>query len=436
MARQTTQEQRCRFYKRHIRGETYQDIGESEHISEACVRYWCRRQRDGGNCQSRYQRQAGGLLSRFELVVRYCILRLRLEHPGWGPNRILAKLSKRPSLKGLRLPDESSIGRYLHQWERFRRRAKGEVYRERPRQAERVHQRWQIDFKMEISLKDGSMVNLCNIRDPVGEACIGAFVFPAGRKKPGRRVTFAQVRAALRICFARWNTLPEEVQTDNEALFVGQPQDPFPSQFTLWLQGLGIAHLMSRSGRPTDNAEVERCHRTINEYAIVGNEDADLARLQSILDEATYELCFQLSSRAEGCGGRAPVQAHPELLQPRHPFQPELELAHFDLHAVDAYLATFVWQRKVGKTGQITMAGSKNRYSVGRNYARQHVLVRFDPADRHFVFYFADEPEKEIGRRPVRNLENEDLTGIAVWPIGLGPQQLLLPLPIFQGVSC
>jgi transposase InsO family protein len=127
---------------------------------------------------------------------------------------------------------------------------------------------------MEIGLKDGSMVNLCNIRDPVGEACIGAFVFPAGRKKPGRRVTFAQVRAALRICFACWNTLPEEVQTDNEALFVGQTQDPFPSQFTLWLQGLGIAHLMSRSRRPTDNAEVEHCHRTINEYAIVGNEDA------------------------------------------------------------------------------------------------------------------------------------------------------------------
>jgi hypothetical protein len=62
-----------------------------------------------------------------------------LEHPRWGPNRILAKLRKRPSLKSLRLPDESSIGRYLHQWERFRRRAKGEVYRERPKQAERVH---------------------------------------------------------------------------------------------------------------------------------------------------------------------------------------------------------------------------------------------------------------------------------------------------------
>jgi hypothetical protein len=158
--------------------------------------------------------------------------------------------------------------------------------------------------------------------------------------------------------------------------------------------------------------------------------------LQSILDEAVHELCFQLTSRAEGCCGRSPVQAHPELLQPRRPFRPDLELAHFDLRSVDAYLATFVWHRKVGKTGQITMAGSQKRYSVGRNYARQQVLVRFDPADRHFVFSLADEPVKEIGRRLVRKFASEDLTGTAVWPIGLGPQQLLLPLPIFQGVSC
>jgi transposase InsO family protein len=435
MARQTTQAQRFRFYKRHIQGETYQAIGESEQISKECVRYWCRRQRDGGNCQSRYGRRAEGLLSCFGPLVRFGILRLRLEHPRWGPNRILARLKKRPSLKRQRLPSESSIGRYLHHWERFHRRAKIEVLRERPRQPERVHQRWQIDFKMEISLKDGSLVNLCNVRDPVGEACIGAFVFPAGRKKPGRRVTFPQVRSALRLCFARWNTLPDEVQTDNEALFVGQPQDPFPSQFTLWLQGLGILHLMSRSGIPTDNAEVERCHRTIHDYAVVGNEGADLAELQSILDEAVYELCFELPSRAEGCGGLTPVEAHPELLQPRRPFQPEHELAHFDLRAVDAFLATFVWHRKVGKTGQITMAGSQNRYSVGRNYARQLVLVRLDPTDRHFVFSLADEPEREIGRRPVKKINSAELTGIASWPIGLGVQQLILPLPFFQEVS-
>ena len=436
MARQTTPEQRRSFYQRHLQGRTYQEIADHEGVSKECVRYWCRRQRDGGIVQSRYRRVPAGLLSRFDPKVRYGILRLRLEHPRWGPNRIHARLRKRSSLHGLPLPSDSSIGRYLHQWERFQRPRKL-VQRERLKQPLRVHQRWQIDFKLEIPLKDGSLVNLCTIRDPVGEACIGAFLFPAGQAgKRGRRVNFEEVRSALRTCFARWGTLPEEVQTDNEVVFAGKPQDTFPSQFTLWLRGLGIAHLMIRSGKPKDNAEVERCHRTISDYAIVGNEDADQGRLQGILDEAVYELCYELSSRAEGCGGKPPICAHPELLQPRRPFQPEHELALFDLHAVDAYLATFTWQRRVGKTGQVTIGGRHQYYSVGRTYARRMVLVRFDPDDRHFAFFDMDDPDTEIGRRPARGPVVEDLTGLAVWPLGLGPQQLSLPLPISEGVNC
>ena len=63
-----------------------------------------------------------------------------------------------------------------------------------------------------------------------------------------------------------------------------------------------------------------------------------------------------------------PIQAHPELLQPGRPFQPEHELALFDLNKVDTFLASFTWQRKVGKTGQITIGGPHKRYSVGRGW--------------------------------------------------------------------
>lgn len=140
--------------------------------------------------------------------------------------------------------------------------------------------------------------------------------------------------------------------------------------------------------------------------------------------------------RHEGYRGLSPIQAHPELLQPRHSFQPEHELALSNLQAVDAYLATLVWQRKVGLTGQITMSGAHERYSVGRAYARQQVLVRFDPLDRHYVFFLPSNPETEIGRMPARNLDIADLTGIQPWPIGVGFQQFLLPLPFFQEVFC
>jgi hypothetical protein len=175
---------------------------------------------------------------------------------------------------------------------------------------------------------------------------------------------------------------------------------------------------VTRPGRPTDNAEVQSCHRTVTEYAIVGHEQASAPQLQQILDQALYELNFELPSRAEGCRGQPPVTAHPELLQPRRPFQPEHELALFDLQRVDAYLARFTWQRKVGKPGQIEVG--RQRYSVGRAYARRSVLIRFDPADRHFVFYDVDAPELEIRRRPAKGLDMTDLTGLSpTWDCAL-----------------
>lgn len=98
MNTQTSPAQRREFYIRHCQGETYQQIARHDGVSKECVRYWCRRQRDGGGCESSYHRPPGGFLSRFHPLVGYVILRLRLEHPRWGPNRILAKLRKRPAL--------------------------------------------------------------------------------------------------------------------------------------------------------------------------------------------------------------------------------------------------------------------------------------------------------------------------------------------------
>jgi transposase InsO family protein len=437
MIAHTTPRQRQQFFVLHQGGETYQQIGERFSVSAECVRYWCRRQRDGGTCQTTYHREAAGLLGRFDPKVRFCVLRLRLEHRRWGPNRIRKKLQRRVSLRGTRIPSEASIGRYLHRWPRFHRRRKQQIVRVRPYQPVAVHQRWQLDFKLGIALQDGTLVNLHTVRDPFGEVCIGAFVSPAGRVGHiPRRVTFSEIQSTLRACFARWSTLPVELQTDAEPVLVGQPQDTFPSRFTLWLRGFGIDHLVIRPGKPTDNAEVERCHRTLMDYAIVGNENVTIDQLQTILDQAVYELAFELPSRAASCHGQPPVSAHPELLQPRRRFQPEHELALFDLGRVDAYLATFTWERRVGKTGQINLGGQHQVYSVGRSYACRQVWVRFDPADRHFVFYQDESAEREIRRRPARSLDLTDLTGLAFWPTGLKLQQLALPLsiPDLQGV--
>lgn len=442
MKRHTTPDQRRTFHELHEQGLTYPQIAKQYNVSRECVRYWCRRQRDGGSCRTTYHKVPTGMLSCFDSLVRYCILRLRLEHPRWGPGRIRFHLGRRPALRGMTLPSRAQIGRYLHQWPKFRRPRKKKAEDHRPDPPTEVHQRWQLDFKVDIALQDDTPVDLHTARDPVGEACIGAVIYTTKQVHTLRtRVPMTDARSTLRRCFAQWGTLPDEVQTDREPTLVTSGEDSFPSTFTLWLTGLGIKHLVSRAGKPTDNAEVERCHRTVNDYAIVGNEKHPPVELQSILDDSVLELAFELPSRAEGCAGRTPVEAHPELLEPRHPFRAEHELAHFDLARVDALLSTFTWKRRVDKTGQICIGGYHERYSVGRAYARQEVVVRFHPADRCFVFYLPESEQndqaaemlREIGRRPARNLEVEDLTGLATWPAGLVPQQLPLSLCFEEG---
>jgi transposase InsO family protein len=442
MRKQTTPDQRHTFYRLHQEGLSYPDIAERYGVSRECVRYWCRRQRAGGSCQTVYHKNTAGLLSRFDPRVRYHVLRLRHRHPRWGPGRIRYHLGKISSLRGQALPSVAQIGRYLHQWPRFRRKPKKKRPDQRPHPPTRAHQRHQLDFKTNITLSNGGCVDLHTVCDPVGEMCIGAVLHVTEQVHTRtKRVSLEAARLTLRRSWDAFGTLPDEVQTDGEPTLVAQSANDLPTHFTLWLAGLGIRHLVIRVHTPTDNAEVERWHRTINEYAIVGNEQHPVAALQSILDVAVLELALDLPSRAEGCAGRTPVDAHPEMLEPKRPFRAEHELALFDLRRVDAFLSTFTWTRKVNKSGQISLGGQHEYYNVGRIYAKQEVRVRFDPADRHFVFYqsvpkdddSAEDELQEIRRQPARHLEVEDLTGMVTCPESLLPQQLPLPFCFVEG---
>jgi hypothetical protein len=431
MTVKTSEYERRQFYQLHQQGATYAEIAERFGVSLMCVRYWCRQERDGPDCRKRYVRKKVGLLGRFHPRVRYVILRLRLKHPRWGPNRIRAHLKKRPSLLGCTLPSEAQIGRYLHQWRRFRRKPGKKPDRLPGDPPTRVHQRWQMDFKVQIRLDHDQRVSLFTVRDPFGEAYIGAFVFITGERS---RVKFAEARAVLRRCFDRWGTLPEEVQTDGESTLVSTHHNDFPSLFTLWLAGLGIQHRVIK--KVTHNAEVERCHRTVYEYAVVGNEDQLPDQLQRTLDQALYELNYELPSQAAGCSGKPPVSAHPELLEPPRPYQASLEINQFDLQLMDHYLASFKWVHRVSPYGQVSIGPHRARYTVSRAHAGQEVEVRFDPLDRHLVFSILGQPELVIRRCPAKGLDVPDLTGYDCWPVGPGPQQLLLPNFFAKEVSC
>lgn len=443
MYKRTDEAKRREFFHAHLSGKSYTEIAAEAGYSKECVRYWCRRQQNGGTVVSHYPGPAQGLLRRFHPLVRYGLLKLRLQHPGWGPGPLRLGLQKRACLARMALPSISQIGRYLHQFERFRRKKRSQPARSRPKQPTHTGQRWQLDFKMGIPLANGEQVNLFTLCDPFAEACMGACVFPAGRVgQAPKKVIQEQVRIFLRACFARWKILPDELQTDGESTLVANrgPND-FPTTFTLWLEGLGVHHLVIRPHRPTDNSEVERMHRTVHNFALKGCRLTDINQINATLLESVTTLVFELPSHAKHCDGRPPIQAHPELATPHSPFLPETELAHFDLRRVDQFLALFTWERRVGKTGQVDIG--THVYSVGRAYARKLVTIRFDPLTCELVFFAqidgTGKDGDELKRHPIQDCDTPHLIGFSLPGMAPGPQQLPLPLSwnlCQTGVSC
>jgi hypothetical protein len=290
-----------------------------------------------------------------------------------------------------------------------------------------VHQKWQMDFKVRIHLKGGETVQLHTVTDSFSNAHIGAFLYRS--KRNTSRVPYMDVQTTLRACFTEWGTLPDAIQTDGEPILAAAVGE-LPTRFTLWLAGLGIAHYKIASGKPTQNGSVERDHRTIYDYALFGQQHRCMSELQTYLHKCRHKLNKRYPSRSKRCGRKPPLIAHPELLVPLRAYQPQLEEVLFDLNKVDALLAQCRLERKVGKTGQITIGGMHETYCVGRAYARQYVHVRFEPSTRDYVAFVSNQKEslEEVKRFPARNISVNDILWRDMPERMICPQQMAFPL--------
>jgi hypothetical protein len=246
------------------------------------------------------------------------------------------------------------------------------------------------------------------------------------------KLTWEEVRQVLPRGFTEWQTLPDSVLTDNEMGLGGNPNDPFPSWLSLYLAGLGIKHNFIRSHQPTDQPQVERNHRTLDGFTDDEHSRQDLSHLQQALDQECYVYNHQFPSRASDCNGLPPLQAHPALLRPRRLFYPEWEVVLFDLQHVYGFLATFTFDRKVNRNGQVTLKG--HHYTVGLVHKGKNISVRLDAYTQEWVFFVRDEQdqEQELSRRKLFGIDFETLTGLEKPqdPLVLPPIQLTLPLAV------
>ena len=421
------------IYEGKLAGQTLAELAAEIGCSVACTRKWWRAGRDRGIAGLRAARRGRGptgLLSQFDPRVAAVALALKREHRRWGADRVLLALASQPELTGVRLPSRSQLAAF------FKARCPECVAprqprippKKRPPAATAAHEVWQLDNQEGIQLRNGEIATICNIRDPVGAAMIASRAFSVKTPRHWRKLHWTQIRAVLRAAFTEWQTLPDNVQTDNELGLAGGPNDPFPGRLTLWLVGLGIAQRFIRPGCPTDQPQIERNHRTLADLALDDQAVTDLEQLQHALDRERNLYNHHFPSHASDCAGRPPLTAHPELLHPRHYYQPELELVLFDLQRVYAYLATFTFTRTVSAAAQVSLG--RRMYSLGKKLVRerhvQTVRASFDPEHQEWVFRTAD--EAELVRRPPKDLDVPTLTGLdprATPPTP--PVQLALP---------
>jgi hypothetical protein len=401
--RTTSHAQRVEIIERHTGGEAVAHIAQALGLSSYTVRKWWRRYRDA-SWPALVPKPSGppptGPLSGFAPRVKYVALRLKRQHPAWGLDLLLLELSRRPSLSGYRLPGRTALYNYLHRFHprlQAHRRPRTRRPGSRVAAVQTVHERWQIDFKGDDPIVGLGLVRPLIVCDEYTSAPLAGRMHraPDADTPP---LTFRDVQADLRLVFTQWGR-PLQLRMDRDPLWVGSTRLEWPGTLLLWLVGLDITPLINHPGRPTENAQVERCNRTWHEHVALGVGCTSLHELQTRTDQAWADRRAALPSRNRLCHGLPPLRAFPHLAHPWRLFAPECEAALFDMQRVYSYLATWEWARKVDLTGSISLAAFNRR--VSRAHVGQIVKVRFDLEARLFVARAVDGAELRRFHLPI-----------------------------------
>ena len=423
--------EREQIYQAKLRGATLPEIAAELACSVETARKWWRRARDYGRTalvSTKRGRPATGLLSHFAPCLIAQALTLKRTNPRWGAARVRLALQQEPTLHACALPSCSRLALLFTsecpECVGSRPPKPRPVSVAPPARPTAVHECWQLDMQEGIPLANGAVATICTLRDVVGAAILASQAFDVTTARHYRKLRWQEIRQVIRTAAACWETLPDALQTDNEVCLAGLPTDPLPSQLTLWLRGLGVAHPFSRPATPTDQAQIERTHRTLDNLTGMLDGLADLRCLQARLDTERDLYNRLFPSRASDCAGRSPLQAHPELCQPRRPYRAEWERQLFTEHLVYDELANVRLERKVSQVGQLQLYG--RAVGVGRAYAGQRLMIWCDASKRQWLIHSDD--GRLVAERPIHGCDVTSLTGIPDDPLlELPPIQLTLP---------
>jgi putative transposase len=249
-------DERKRFVEEWSRGE--------EGVAELCRRYGISRQtgymwwkrfttqgENGLKEQSRAPRQQARAMP---AEIAKQIVRLRVEHPRWGPRKLKAYLKQhQPKVVW---PASSTIGELLRReglvWAR-RQRRRTPPWTQPLAHARTINQVWCADFKGWFYCGNGQRCDPLTITD----AC-SRFLLQC---RSVEKTDGWHVQAVFEAVF-RENGLPARMRTDNGPPFASTAPGGL-SRLSIWWLKLGIVPERIAPGNPQQNGRHERMHATL-----------------------------------------------------------------------------------------------------------------------------------------------------------------------------
>ena len=345
--------ERLSLVRRYLRGERVTDLAHEFGISRKTAYKFIERYNQFGESGLLDQSRRPKNCHTTPDEVKKLVLRLRLEHLTWGPDKLKEVLEERE--KGVRIPAASTIGALL--------KAEGLV-QSRPGRRRRTgsaagpledssapNDVWTADHKGQFRLGNGNYcypLTICDHYSRFLIACEGL-----------RSTSTEEALPVFEASFKKYG-LPKAIRSDNGTPFASTGLLGL-SRLSVWALRLGIDIQRIEPGHPEQNGRHERLHLTLKQDTIRPAASTSLQqqeRFDSFADIYNHQRPHQALDMSTPADVYSPSAS---------PFPEELPPADYRLE--DDY-------RKVQDCGKISLCRSKHSVYLSLALAGEYVGLR------------------------------------------------------------
>jgi len=311
--------QKTQFVSEYLRHSlSFTDLCQRYHISRKTGYKWINRyEAEGPSGLADRSRRPLSSPDQTPEAVRLAILEARRRHPSWGAKKLLKLLERRTPQQAW--PSRWTICEILKREGLVRRRTQRRKVGHPGKPSSIVtapNELWCVDFKGEFKTRDGRYCYPLTVTDSYSRYLLGCQGL-LSTEALGAKEVFTRL-------FKKYG-LPKAIRSDNGTPFASTALGRL-SQLSVWWIRLGIRPELIEPGKPQQNGQHERMHRTLKAETTRPPE-ANLAKQQRLFNRFIRE--YNEVRPHEGIELKTPATLYeasarhlpkevPELIYPAH----------------------------------------------------------------------------------------------------------------------